>query len=79
MYLVTESGDLQRHGQFTATTRYRCIDVNSGQQGQDRKLGASLVVQWLGIGLVIQGTPVQSLVLEDPTYCMETKAVLHNC
>lgn len=54
-------------------------DVNSGQQGQDRKLGASLVVQWLGIGLVMQGTPVRSLVLEDPTHCMETKAVLHNC
>ena len=28
---------------------------------------ASLVVQWLGVSLAMQGTPVRSLVQEDPT------------
>jgi len=40
--------------------------------------GASLVVQWLRICLAIQGTPVQSLVWEDPTCQGATKPVNHN-
>ena len=30
-------------------------------------MGTSLVVQWLRIRLAMQGTPVQSLVRQDPT------------
>ena len=40
-------------------------------------LGAFLV-QWLRIHLPIQGTPVQSLVLEDPICCGATKPASHN-
>ena len=37
------------------------------------KSWASLVVHWLRIHLAMQGTPVQSLVREDPTCCGATK------
>ena len=40
--------------------------------------GTSLVAQWLGTHLPMQGTPVQSLVWEDPTPCGATKPVCHN-
>ena len=40
--------------------------------------GASLVVQWLRIHLLMQETQVQSLVWEDPTCGGATKPVLHN-
>ena len=40
--------------------------------------GASLVVQWLGICLSMQGTRVQALVWEDPTCHGTTKPVSHN-
>ena len=39
---------------------------------------ASLVVQWLRICLPMQGTWVQALVCEDPTFCGATKPVSHN-
>ena len=39
---------------------------------------ASLVVQWLRICLAMQGTPVRSLVQEDPTCRVATKATHHN-
>ena len=42
------------------------------------KIRASLVVQWLGIRLPMQGTRVQSLVWEDPTCHRATKPVRHN-
>ena len=38
----------------------------------------SLVAQWISVCLPTQGTWVQSLVEEDPTYCGETKPVYHN-
>ena len=41
-------------------------------------LGASLEVQWLRIPLPMQGTRVQALVREDPTYRGATKSVRHN-
>ena len=41
-------------------------------------LGTSLVVQWLGICLPMQGTRVQSLAGEDPMCCGATKPVLHS-
>ena len=39
---------------------------------------ASLVGQWLGICLPMQGTRVWALVREDPTCCGATKPVRHN-
>ena len=41
-------------------------------------LGASLVVQWLRICLLMQGTWVQALVWEDPTCRGATRLVSHN-
>ena len=38
----------------------------------------SLVVQWLRICLLTQGTPVWFLVQEDPTCCIAIKPVSHN-
>ena len=40
--------------------------------------GASLVAQWLGIRLLMQGTRVRALVQEDPTCRGATKPVCHN-
>ena len=40
--------------------------------------GASLVVQWLRICLLMQGTRVRALVWEDPTCHGATKPVSHN-
>ena len=44
----------------------------------DGAIGTSLVAQWLGIHLPMQGTRVQSLVLEDPTCHTATKPVCRN-
>ena len=41
--------------------------------------GTSLVAQWLGIHLTMQGTRVRTLVREDPTGCGATKPMSHNC
>ena len=38
----------------------------------------SLVAQWLGICLPMQGTQVRPLVWEDPTCCGATKPVRHS-
>ena len=43
-----------------------------------KKSGTSLVVQWLGIRLPMQGTQVRALVWEDPTCHGATKPVRHN-
>ena len=49
------------------------------QRNQIKKWsGASLVAQWLGIRLPVQGTRVRALVREDPTCCRATKPVRHN-
>ena len=42
------------------------------------ELKTSLVVQWLGIHLPMQGTGVQSLVQEDPTCRGATKVLRHS-
>ena len=47
------------------------------QAGIESLLGTSLVVQWLGICLPMQGTLVRSLVREDPTCCGATRP-MHN-
>ena len=41
-------------------------------------LGASLVAQWLGILLPVQGTRVRALVWEDPTCHGAAGPVSHN-
>ena len=41
-------------------------------------MGTSLVAQWLRICLPMQGTWVQSLVQEDPTYHRAAKPARHN-
>ena len=38
-----------------------------------RNEGTSLVAQWLRIRMPMQGTRIQSLVWEDPTYFRETE------
>ena len=42
------------------------------------RLGASLVAQWLGVRLPMQGTRVRALVWEDPTCHGATGPVSHN-
>ena len=46
---------------------------------KDVTKGASLVVQWLRICLLMQGTQVQALVWEYPTCRGATRPVSHNC
>ena len=45
---------------------------------KERKKEASLVAQWLGVCLPVQGTRVRALVWEDPTCHGATKPVCHN-
>ena len=42
-----------------------------------KKMGASLVAQWLRIRLPMQGTRVRALVWEDPTCHGATRPVSH--
>ena len=42
------------------------------------RLGASVVPQWLGVLLPMQGTQVRALVQEDPICHGATKPVSHN-
>ena len=43
-----------------------------------KKSWTSLVVQWIRICLPMQGTGVQSMVWEDPTFLRATKPKSHN-
>ena len=45
---------------------------------QKLKKRASLVAQWLGVCLLMQGTRVRALVWEDPTCRGTTRPVSHN-
>ena len=49
-----------------------------GTNDKITEAGASLVAQWLGICLPMQGTRVRALVWEDPTCRGATKPVRHN-
>ena len=42
------------------------------------EIGASLVAQWLGVCLLMQGTRVRALVWEDPTCRGAAGPVSHN-
>ena len=48
------------------------------QKDKERHLGASLVVQWLRICLLMQGTRVRALVWEDPTCRGAAGPMSHN-
>jgi len=47
-------------------------------ESHKRMFRTSLVVQWLRICLLMQGTQVQSLVQEDPMCLRATKPECHN-
>ena len=49
------------------------------RDGDEKKVEwASLVVQWLGVRLPMQGTRVQALVRDDPTCRRATRPVSQN-
>ena len=58
------------------------VELFWGRGGGDTtkvsQIGTSLVAQWLGIRLPVQGTRVRALVREDPTCRRATKPVRHN-
>ena len=65
-----------REMQIKTTMKYYFIPVRIAVI--KRRIGASLVAQWLRNRLPMQGTWVQALVWEDPTCCGATKPVRHN-
>lgn len=73
-YGTEEQSKLKRSGMFSILLSNIEIYVSAYW---DKKVTGSLVVQWLGIHLAVQRTPVQSLVWEDPTRCRATKPVCH--
>ena len=62
----------------TQTMDYYSVLKRNELSRYEGTLGPSLVVQWLGICLPVQGTRVRALVREDPTCCGATKPVRHN-
>ena len=54
------------------------LGVICAQPANESPLWISLVIQWLRVCLPMQGTPVQSLVREDPTYRGAAKPMCHN-
>ena len=53
----------------------KCHEKNKTKVDRE---GTSLVAQWLGIRLPMQGTRVRALAQEDPTCRGATKPVRHN-
>ena len=62
--------------QIKTTVRYHLTPVRLAVIKKTTR--ASLVVQWLRICLLMQGTQVRALVWEDPTCCGATRPVNHN-
>ena len=71
------------HTRHTSRTRFPLTVVSCGRCLSRKKLGASLVAQWLGIRLPMHGTWVRALVREDPTchnyWACALEPVSHNC
>ena len=67
-----------REMQIKTTMRYHLTPVRMAIIKKSTN-GASLVVQWLRICLLMQGTWVRALVWEDPTCRGATRPVSHNC
>ena len=53
--------------------------VSDTSRNEKSKLRASLVAQWLGVRLPMQGTRVRAPVREDPTCCGAAGPVSHGC
>ena len=76
-----------RNGQYSKfdeghTASYGELQIKLQLQFTKKKIyiyRASLVTQWLGVCLLMQGTRVRALVWEDPTCCGATGPVSHNC
>ena len=62
-------------GYYFSVPHYEIFSCHLYEMLKAEKLGISLVVQWLRICLPMQGTWVQSLVLEGPTCRGATKPV----
>ena len=59
-------------------SREKMIVVRYINLTQEPSVRASLVAQWLGVCLPMQGTWVRALVREDPTCRAATKPMCHN-
>ena len=66
-----------REMQMKTTMRYHLTLVRMAIIKKSTR--ASLVVQWLGVCLPMQGTRVRALVWEDPTCCGANGPVSHSC
>ena len=66
-----------REMQMKTTMRYHLTLVRMSIIKKSTR--ASLVVQWLGVCLPMQGTRVRALVWEDPTCCGANGPVSHSC
>ena len=51
---------------------------NYTKKNKKKRTGASLVAQWLRMGLPMQGTQVRALVWEDPTCRGAIRSMSHN-
>ena len=76
-YFYWSMVDLQYHNSFRYTTQWFNIFID--YTPFKVITGTSLVAQWLGIHLTVQGTQVRALVLEDPTCHGATGPMCHSC
>ena len=76
IYIIRETP--QSFRSMVHQTQYNFWDNPGYLWGKKLWEGASLVAQWLGICLPMQGTRVRALVWEDPTWRGVTKPVNHN-
>ena len=56
-----------------------CTPAVDNVRVKTRGIGASLVAQWLGVCLLMQGTRVRALVWEDPACRGAAGPVSHSC
>ena len=64
-----------QYSQHNTKEEYDVMEKEHLENGKDR---ASLLAQWLGVCLPVQGTRVRALVWEDPTCRGATRPVSHN-
>ena len=74
--------ELTKHLLIKFIVLYECSSwcPQKSYNGNNQKIAdrASLVAQWLGICLLMQGTRVRALVWEDPTCRGAARPVSHN-
>ena len=82
LQLVEKERILHSSGKGTASNRVWDVDgqIKLSKSPENIKMcyQASLVVRRLKIHLLVQGTQVQSLVQQDPTWCGATRPMHHN-